>query len=97
MLSPNLNSPFLSYDLSESEFLEGCLLSYAQRARIQNLRMETVRQKLALTSPSLTPDGKESYWQQEAYLRGQLDIIDTLLAGADAAAEALSTDSHHLI
>mgnify|MGYP003587315214 FL=1 len=89
MLSPNPNSLYASYDLNESEYLEGCLLSQTQRARIQNLRMETIEQKLNLTPSDLTAASKESYWQQEAYLRGQLDVLTTLLVGADVAQSAL--------
>ena len=89
MLSPNPNSLYASYDLNESEYLEGCLLSQTQRARIQNLRMETIEQKLNLTPSDLTAASKESYWQQEAYLRGQLDVLTTLLAGADVAQSVL--------
>lgn len=54
MLSPNPNSLYASYDLNESEYLEGCLLSQTQRARIQNLRMETIEQKLNLTPSDLS-------------------------------------------
>ena len=89
MISPNPNSLYASYDLNESEYLEGCLLSQTQRARIQNLRMETIEQKLNLTPSDLTAASKESYWQQEAYLRGQLDVLTTLLVGADVAQSAL--------
>ena len=89
MLSPNPNSLYASYDLNESEYLEGCLLSQTQRARIQNLRMETIEQKLNLTPSDLTAASKESYWQQEAYLRGQLDVLTTILVGADVAQSAL--------
>ena len=89
MLSPNPNSLYASYDLNESEYLEGCLLSQTQRARIQNLRMETIEQKLNLTPSDLTAASKESYWQQEAYLRGQLDVLTTLLVGADVAQSAI--------
>ena len=89
MLSPNPNSIYASYDLNESEYLEVCLLSQTLRARIQNLRMETIEQKLNLTPSDLTAASKESYWQQEAYLRGQLDVLTTLLVGADVAQSAL--------
>jgi hypothetical protein len=88
MLTPNLKSTYLTYNLNDDEFLEACLLSPVQRAYIQNLRMETIEQKLTLTA-TLTPEGKEAYWQEEAFLRGQLSILDTLLAGADAARDAL--------
>lgn len=85
----NPNSLYNSYNLSEAELLEGCLLNPHQRARIQNMRLETIEQKLSLAPSSLTPDGKESYWQQEAYLRGQLDILTNLLGAADVAQSQL--------
>lgn len=65
------------------------MFSFETRAFLQNLKMETVEQKLQLTASDLTEAGKESYWQQEAYLRGQLDIINHLAMMADLAAEQL--------
>lgn len=82
---PNLNSSYITYDLTEDEQAVGYLLNQNQRAVLQNLRMETIEQKLQLTAPDLTEPGQLSYWQQEAYLRGQLDIISHLLH-ADTAA-----------
>ena len=87
-MHPNLNSPYTTFTLSEQEETESAILSPTQRARVQNLRVETLEQKLSLAPSSLTPDSKESYWQQEAYLRGQLDILSHLLA-ADEAAQSL--------
>lgn len=90
MITPNTQDIYATFELSERDYIEGCLLNPVQRARIQNLRMEVVEQKLALTPSSLTAADKESYWQQEAYLRGQLELIDTLLVGAKVAAESLA-------
>ena len=87
-MHPNLNSPYTTFTLSVSSCSESAILSPTQRARVQNLRVETLEQKLSLAPSSLTSDSKESYWQQEAYLRGQLDILSHFLA-ADEAAQSL--------
>ena len=89
---PTPNSPYVSYDLTNDDLIQGSILSHLQRAVIQNLKMETVEQKLSLTPNGLTADQKESYWQQEAYLRGQLDILTYILETSDVAqSEFLTT------
>lgn len=96
MITPDTQAKYATFELSERDYIEGCLLNTMQRARIQNLRMEIVEQKLILTPSSLSAADKESYWQQEAYLRGQLELIDTLLAGAQVASESLETPTSDL-
>lgn len=76
------NLTYQVHQLSDRDQLEGHILSPTQTAVIQNLRMQTVEQKLAL-APSM--DSKETYWQQEAYLRGQLDAYNHLLTASDVA------------
>lgn len=88
-MKPSTNSAYTLYDMTEEQALAGSVLSFEQRAVIQNRRMETIAQKLSLRPESLTQDGKESYWQQEAYLRGQLDILTYILEMSDAAQSAL--------
>lgn len=85
MLNPNLDSPYLTFDLTDEEYVRASLLTPEQRARIQNHRMEVIEHKLQLTASDLTESGKQSYWQQEAYLRGQLDILTHLLDASSAA------------
>lgn len=89
-MTPATNSLYSTYQLSETELIEGTILSFFQQAVLQNMRMLTIEQKLSLTPASLTEDGKESYWQQEAYLRGQLDILTHLLQASEAAQTALA-------
>lgn len=89
MPSPNLNSPYITYELTEEDTLRAAMFTPEHRALLQNLKMETVEQKLQLTAPDLTEAGKETYWQQEAYLRGQLDILDHLITMADIASQQL--------
>ena len=94
MLTPNLQSKFLTYVMTAETIQMAHRLTHEQTALLQNLRMETVEQKLNL-SPQLSEEGKETYWQQEAYLRGQLSILDFLLeASAQLQADTeISIDS----
>lgn len=92
MPTPVLNSSYTTYEISEKEFVECQYLTPSQRAKLQNDRIAIIEQKLALTPNSMSAADKESYWQQEAYLRGQLDILTTLLAASDAAERIMASN-----
>jgi hypothetical protein len=85
----NHNSDCITYVIEEQELLSGCALNYLQRAVIQNMRVEIMQQLVSLTPSTMSQEGKETYWQQEAYLRGQLDILTNLISKADVVAESL--------
>ena len=59
-MKPSTNSAYTLYDMTEEQALAGSVLSFEQRAVIQNRRMETIAQKLSLRPESLTQDGKVS-------------------------------------
>lgn len=80
----NLNSDCVTYLIEEEELRSGCHLNYLQRAVIQNQRVEIMQSLTSLTPSTMSEEGKETYWQQEAYLRGQLDILTHLIAKAEA-------------
>jgi hypothetical protein len=75
MPNPKLNT-FSSYNLTEDEEKSGSQLSSLNVAMIQNLRSSIAEEKLNLV---FTPNDVLSYTQQEAYLKGQLDILSFLL------------------
>lgn len=75
MAHPASNT-FTSYTMSEEESRNGAVLSSLNIAALQNLRSSIAEEKLRLP---FTPNDVLSYTQQEAYLRGQLDIISHLL------------------
>lgn len=81
MSHPSTNS-FSSYNLTEEEFKNGSILTSLNIAVIQNLRSQIAEEKLNLP---FTPNDVLSYTQQEAYLKGQLDILAHLLAENEAA------------
>lgn len=70
------NSTFTSYTLTEDEARNGSILTSLNIAAIQNLRCKIAEEKLNLT---FTPNDVLSFTQQEAYLKGQLDILSHLL------------------
>lgn len=67
---------FNRYELTEQEMEAGRAFSLTQKAVIQNLVASVAEEKLRLV---LDPQNLTAYAQQEAYLRGQLDILCHLL------------------
>lgn len=82
LLDPN--ATLQQYLLTDDEISQGVVLNPTQRAYLQNKLVEIVEQKIALTPTDMSAANKESYWQQEAYLRGQYDFIRWLFAASDA-------------
>jgi hypothetical protein len=75
MAHPTPNT-FTTYTLSEKEQQLGQQLSSNNIVVLQNLRASIANEKLNLP---FTPNDLMSYTQQEAYLKGQLDLISHLL------------------
>ena len=87
-MQPNLNSDLITYDLDQLETLNGLQLSYLQQGVIQNERVKTIERLASLTPQSMDQEGKDAYWQQQAYLRGQADTFKWLLDASKAATAA---------
>lgn len=86
------NSDFVTYELTDQEFIAGSTFNYLQSAIIQNRRIDVTEQLVQLKPNRMNDEGKESYWQEEAYLRGQLDILTHLLTASKAAELAANPD-----
>lgn len=67
---------FNRYQLSDEEQRAGAAFSLSNQAVIQNLLATVAEEKLHLV---LDPQNITAYAQQEAYLRGQLDMLRHLL------------------
>lgn len=67
---------FNRYDLSQQEQEAGSAFTLSNQAVLQNLLATTAEEKLHLV---LDPQNITAYAQQEAYLRGQLDILRHIL------------------
>ena len=90
-MQPNLNNDLITYSMTEDEVAAGAVLNSLQKAALQNEKVELIRQLASLTPDSMSAEGKESYWQQEAYLRGQLDIYTHLLEKSSIVESAISS------
>lgn len=77
---------FSSYELTAEEELQGQLLGVLNVAVLQNLLCKVSTDKLTLIYDTDKPD---AYIQNEAYLRGQYDLINHLLDLNNLASESL--------
>lgn len=75
-MSHTITNTFTSHKLSEEESRLGSQLTQLNVAVLQNLRSTTAEEKLNLV---FTPNDVLAYTQQEAYLKGQLDLLTYLL------------------
>lgn len=83
-------SSFTRSNLTPAELSAGTVLSTLNLAVIQNLRVDIAEQKLNLT---FTPNDVLSYTQQEAFLKGQLEILQHLI-DTSAASSTLAAQPH---
>jgi hypothetical protein len=85
-MSTLVSNSFASYDLTEEEELQGSIFTTLQKQVLQNLMSHCAEEKLRL---EYDVNNSLSFVQQEAYKRGQLDIIEYLLTKSeDAEAES---------
>ena len=68
---------FTRYELSPEEYASGAALSESSRALIQNLVAAASEEKIQLV---LDETKIINFAQQDAYLRGQIDILQHLLS-----------------
>lgn len=74
--TPEMLSSFTKIALSDDDQILGQALSSNTVAVLQNMRAQIAEEKLHLT---LDPVKTLEFVQQEAYLRGQLDIISHII------------------
>jgi len=80
---------FTTYKLSEDEQRNGSALTSLNVSVLQNLRSSIAEEKL---NSVFTPNDVLSFTQQEAYLKGQLDILAYILAANEE-----SQQFHHIV
>jgi hypothetical protein len=82
-----------TYELTPSESHEGQILGALNYCVIQNLKAQYVEEKLNLL---FDPEHPLKYAQQEAYLSGQIDVLNYILSSHEEALAAkmatISTD-----
>jgi len=77
---------FISYKLSEKEELQGSVFTPEQKACLQNLLSRAALDKQALAPD---PNNIQPFIQQEAFLKGQIELLEYILQQSDYAEEAL--------
>jgi hypothetical protein len=82
MARPNLDSPFISWELSPPEILQGTILTSLQVQVIQNRIALLAIEKLNFT---FDPANLQRSFQEEAELQGKLRILQNLLIESENA------------
>lgn len=75
---------FTTYTLTEKEQIAGTTLTSLNVAVLQNQRAQIAEEKLNLP---FTPNDIQTYLQQEAYLKGQLDLLNYILASHEESSQ----------
>lgn len=81
---------FNKYEMTEEESQRGNILTLSNQAVIQNLIAEKAEAKLSL---QLDPANFNAYIQEEAYLKGQIEILQFLLNMSAYAESNLTNQS----
>jgi hypothetical protein len=79
---------FLTHQLSTQEATQGEALNPIQHRSIQNLIAQIAEQKLRLPFDPATP---YAYVQQEAFLQGQIEILEHLLERSDVSNNVINS------
>lgn len=77
-------SSFHRLNITPNDLVSGTILSSLNLAVIQNLRVDIAEQKLNLV---FTPNDVLSYTQQEAFLAGQLEILQHIIDTSEASSK----------
>lgn len=77
-----ITSSFQRIPLTDKDTISGAILSSIHTAIIQNHRVDIAEQKLNLV---FDPQNVVDFAQQNAYLQGQLDILQMLLDASETA------------
>lgn len=77
----------VTYELTEEEALVSHILSLETLAKFKNIRMDLTVQKGNLQVDLTHPNSVQQFIQQQAWLQGQLDLIDTLINAHTEAKE----------
>ena len=86
-----LTNTFAVYDLTEEEALQGSILTIQQVQVIQNLLAGAAEEKLNLELDPLNP---VKFAQEEASLKGQIDILRYLLDTSIESNSTLNNPNH---
>ncbi len=88
-----ITNTFSAYHLTEQEALQGSIFTVTQLQVLQNQLAQVAEEKLALDFDTSDP---ASYAQQEAYMKGQMDLLLYIIDSSQAAADTLNNPESEL-
>jgi hypothetical protein len=71
-----VNNQFVTYELTEKEYQQATQFTDLQRAMLQNEYAAKAASRLALV---FNPAAAHEFVQEEAYLKGQMELLESLL------------------
>lgn len=92
-MSTKSTSYFETYDMPEQEALSASILNQSNLQYLHNLRTAIAHQKLHLKFDVANP---QAFIQEEAYLKGQLDMITTLIDASEFSSSQLTAAASQL-
>jgi hypothetical protein len=85
-MSRPINNSFTSFDLTDSEILQGSILSVNQKQVIQNELSQVAEQILALEFDPINP---LKFTQDDSFLKGQMSVLRVMLLRSDESEKSL--------
>ncbi len=82
-----ITNTFSAYHLTDQEALQGSILTITQLQVLQNQLAQVAEEKLAL---DFDPTNPTTYAQQEAYMKGQMDLLLYIIDSSQASADTLN-------
>lgn len=82
-----ITNSFSSYNLTDAEVLQGAILTLLQKQVLQNILAVCAEEKLAIDFDVKDPLG---FAQQEAYKRGQIELLNYIISSSDTAEATLN-------
>ena len=87
-MASQAQSPFVRWNLSEEEILQGSILHFTQKQVIQNEISLAAEGLLALKFDPLNPS---TFIQEQAFAQGKLEILKFLITQSDESEQILRT------
>jgi len=78
---------FTSYELTDTEALQGAIFTITQIQALQNQLSAIAEEKLNM---EFDPEAAQLFMQNEAYKRGQMELLQFLIDNSKAAEEELN-------
>lgn len=90
-MSQLIRNSFSSYLLTDKEALQGAIFTITQKQVLQNQLAISCEEKIFL---EFDPEHPLLFTQEEAFKRGQIELIQYLLATSETAEEELNAPTH---